>query len=85
MLLRIKNRGRENEQSINKPSLLKFEESLSRAIERFYDDVPLIDINTEQYLQCDYDKGFFQKLSEQVKVSQHEKPNAHTDSSIGIT
>lgn len=62
LLSRIKKRGRENEQSINKSSLLKFEESLSRAIERFYDDVPLIEINTEQYLPCDYDKGFLEKL-----------------------
>jgi deoxyadenosine/deoxycytidine kinase len=62
LLSRIKRRGRENEQSINKSSLLKFEESLSVAIERFYDDVPLIKINTEQYLPSDYCEGFLKNL-----------------------
>lgn len=62
LILRIKNRGRANEQSIYKSSLLKFEESLSMAIEQFYDDVPLIKINTEQYLPSDYCKGFLENL-----------------------
>lgn len=62
LLLRIKKRGRENEQSINKSSLLKFEESLSRAIKRFYYDVPLIEIFTEQYLPSDYCKEFLENL-----------------------
>nr|WP_312579610.1 deoxynucleoside kinase [Sedimentibacter sp.] len=62
LISRIKNRGRENEQSINKSSLLRFEESLSIAIERFYDDVPLIKINTEEYSPSDYCKGFLENL-----------------------
>lgn len=63
LILRIKDRGRENEQGIDKSSLLKFEESLSMAIERFYGDVPLIRINTEQYSPSDYCKGFLRNLS----------------------
>lgn len=63
LISRIRNRGRENEQSINKSSLLKFEESLNIAIERFYDDVPLIEINTEQHSPSDYCKGFLENLS----------------------
>lgn len=62
LVLRIKNRGRQNEQGINRSSLLKFEESLSMAIERFYDDVPLVKINTEQYSASDYCKDFLQNL-----------------------
>lgn len=62
LLLRIKNRGRQNEQGINRSSLLKFEESLSLAIERFYDDVPLVKINTEQYSISDYSEEFLQSL-----------------------
>lgn len=62
LISRIKKRGRENEQSINKSSLLKFEESLSIAIERFYYDVPLVKINTEHYSPSDYSKGFLENL-----------------------
>ena len=62
LLSRIKKRGRENEQSISKSSLLRFEESLSIAIEQFYADVPLIKINTEQYSPSDYSKGFLETL-----------------------
>ncbi len=62
LILRIKKRGRENEQSINKSSLLKFEESLSFAIDRFYYDVPLVKINTEQYSQSDYCKRFLENI-----------------------
>ena len=62
LLSRIKKRGRGNEQSINKSSLLKFEESLSKAIERFYNDVQLIKINTEQYSPSDYCEGFLRNL-----------------------
>ncbi len=62
LLSRIKKRGRENEQSINTPELLKFEESLILAIERFYGDVPLIKINTEQYSPSDYCEGFLKNL-----------------------
>lgn len=54
LILRIKNRGRENEQGIDRSSLLKFEESLSMAIKRFYYDVQLIEINTEEYSPSDY-------------------------------
>ena len=60
LLSRIKSRGRQNEQGINKSSLIKFEENLSIAIERFYRDVPLIKINTEQY--SFYGKGFLESL-----------------------
>ena len=62
LLLRIKSRGRQNEQGINRSSLLKFEESLTLAIERFYGDVPLVKINTEQYSISDYSEGFLQSL-----------------------
>ena len=62
LILRIKNRGRTNEQSIDKSSLLKFEKSLSIAIERFYDDVPLIKVFTEQYSPSDYSKEFLESL-----------------------
>ena len=62
LLSRIKKRGRENEQSISKSSLLRFEESLSIAIEQFYADVPLIKINTEQYSPSDYSKGFLERV-----------------------
>lgn len=62
LILRIKKRGRENEQSINKSSLLKFEESLSIAIDRFYYDVPLVKINTEQHSQSDYCKRFLENI-----------------------
>ena len=60
LLSRIKSRGRQNEQGINRSSLIKFEENLSIAIERFYRDVPLIKINTEQY--SFYGKEFLESL-----------------------
>ena len=60
LLSRIKSRGRQNEQGINRSSLIKFEENLSIAIERFYSDVPLIKINTEQY--SFYGKEFLESL-----------------------
>lgn len=53
---------RENEQSINKSSLLKFEESLNIAINRFYYDVPLVKINTEHYSPSEYSNGFLENL-----------------------
>ena len=62
LISRIKKRGRANEQSINKSSLLKFQNSLSMAIERFYDDVPLIEVNTEQFSPSDYCKEFLGNL-----------------------
>lgn len=62
LIARIKKRGRENEQGITKSSLLKFEESLSIAIERFYGDVPLVKINTEQYSPSDYCRSFIENL-----------------------
>ena len=62
LLLRIKSRGRQNEQGISRSSLLKFEESLTLAIERFYGDVPLVKISTEQYSISDYSEGFLQSL-----------------------
>lgn len=62
LLSRIKSRGRQNEQGISRSSLLKFEESLSLAIERFYDDVSLVKINTEQYSISDYSEEFLQNL-----------------------
>lgn len=65
LISRIKNRGRQNEQGINRSSLLIFEESLRIAIERFYDDVPLVEINTEQYSPSDYCKGF-------CKIYEHQ-------------
>ncbi len=62
LISRIKKRGRPNEQGISKASLLKFEESLSIALGRFYADVPLIEVNTEQYSPSDYCNGFLQNL-----------------------
>lgn len=62
LILRIKKRGRENEQCINKSSLLEFEKSLSIAIDQFYYDVPLVKINTEQHSPTDYCKDFLEKL-----------------------
>lgn len=62
LISRIKSRGRENEQSISKLSLLKFEESLSTAIERFYSDVPLVIVQTEQHIPSDYNKVFLLNL-----------------------
>ena len=62
LISRIKKRGRENEQSIDKFSLLKFEEDLSIAIERFYGEVPLLKINTEQHSTSNYKKGFLENL-----------------------
>lgn len=62
LLSRIKNRGRQNEQGISRSSLLKFEESLCLAIERFYDDVPLVKINTEHCSISDYNEKFLQNL-----------------------
>lgn len=62
LISRIKKRGRENEQGISAPSLLKFEESLSAAIERFYSDVPLVTVQTEQYILSDYDEVFLLNL-----------------------
>lgn len=62
LLSRIKSRGRQNEQGISRSSLVKFEESLSLAIKRFYDDVPLVKINTEQYSLSDYGEEFLQGL-----------------------
>lgn len=62
LISRIRNRGRQNEQGIDQYSLLKFEKSLSIAIERFYHDVPLVKLNTEQYLPSDYDKEFLESL-----------------------
>lgn len=62
LLSRIKGRGRKNEQGINKLSLLKFEESLDLAIDRFYSDVPLVRIQTEQYSPSDYNETFLRSL-----------------------
>lgn len=62
LITRIKKRGRANEQSINKSSLVKFEESLNVAIEQFYKNVPLIEINTEKYLPSDYCENFLRSL-----------------------
>lgn len=62
LISRIKRRGRQNEQSISKLSLIKFEESLSMAIARFYADVPLIQVQTEQYAPSDYNEAFLQSL-----------------------
>lgn len=62
LISRIQSRGRENEQSISKMSLLKFEESLSTAIERFYSDVPLVGVETEQLAPSDYNKAFLLSL-----------------------
>lgn len=58
LIARIKSRGRENEQGISEPSLLKFEESLCVAVERFYADVPIVRIQTDQYVPADYNKAF---------------------------
>lgn len=58
LIARIKSRGRENEQGISEPSLLKFEESLCVAVERFYADVPMVRIQTDQYVPADYNKAF---------------------------
>ena len=62
LLSRIRSRGRQNEQGISRSSLLKFEERLTFAIERFYDDVPLVKINTEQYSISDYSEEFLHSL-----------------------
>jgi len=62
LILRIKNRGRANEQGICKSSLLSFEESLNTAVEQFYADIPLIELDTEQYSPLDYCKEFLDKL-----------------------
>lgn len=62
LISRIKSRGRENEQRISKMSLLKFEESLSTAIERFYSDVPMVRVQTEQHAPSDYNKEFLLSL-----------------------
>lgn len=62
LLLRIRNRGRQNEQGIGRSSLLKFEESLGKAIERFYGDVPVVVVDTEHYAPEDYDRGFLQRV-----------------------
>lgn len=62
LISRIQKRGRENEQSISKLSLLKFEESLSTAIERYYSDVPLVKVQTEQHTPSDYNKAFLLNL-----------------------
>lgn len=62
LILRIKTRGRKNEQSISRRSLIKFEESLSMAIEHFYTDVPLIRVQTEQYVLSDYNEAFLRNL-----------------------
>lgn len=62
LISRIQKRGRENEQSISKLSLQKFEDSLSTAIERFYSDVPLVRVQTEQYAPFDYNKAFLRCL-----------------------
>ena len=62
LISRIKSRGRQNEQSISELSLLRFEESLSVAIERFYSDVPLVIVQTEQYSVSDYSEDFLRSL-----------------------
>lgn len=62
LLSRIKKRGRQNEQGINKSSLLKFEENLNQAIKRFYDNVLLVKVNTEQYSLSDYSEKFLHGL-----------------------
>ena len=62
LLSRIKSRGRQNEQGISRSSLRKFEESLNLAINRLYDDVQLVKINTELYSPSDYSKEFLQSL-----------------------
>lgn len=63
LLLRIKNRGRQNEQGISSVSLLKFEESLGRAIERFYGNVPMVVVDTEEYSPLDYNQGFLEGIA----------------------
>lgn len=62
LLLRINSRGRQNEQGISKMSLIKFEENLNIAIERFYVDVPTVRVQTEQCVPTDYSESFLQNL-----------------------
>ena len=62
LIARIRRRGRQNEQGISELSLLKFEESLSMAIGRFYADVPLVRVQTEQYAPSDYSEAFLRSL-----------------------
>lgn len=62
LLLRIENRGRTNEQSINKSSLVEFERCLDYAITRYYNDVPIVMLNTEQYFPSHYSKEFLGSL-----------------------
>jgi deoxyadenosine/deoxycytidine kinase len=62
LISRISKRGRNNEQSIDKTYLMKFENGLAKAIELFYSDVPLIHINTEQVSFSDYNREFLEGL-----------------------
>lgn len=63
LVLRINHRGRQNEQEISESSLLRFEENLNLAIEHFYNDVPLVKINTEQYSISDYSEDILYDLA----------------------
>lgn len=62
LIYRIHNRGRENETDIDSDYLKKFENCLEMAIDKFYSDIPLIAINTEDISFLDYDNKFLEKL-----------------------
>ena len=62
LLHRINNRGRKNELGIDSDYLIKFENSLAKAINKFYSDVPFININTEDISFSDYDNDFLEGL-----------------------
>jgi Deoxynucleoside kinases len=63
LLVRIKSRGRDNEQTIEKEYLLRFEKCLSEAIDQFYADIPIIRIDTEKHSQTEYTIEFLEKVS----------------------
>ena len=62
LLHRIYRRGRKNESGIDGDYLIEFENSLEKAINQFYSDVPLITINTEDISFLDYDNDFLERL-----------------------
>lgn len=62
LLTRIKKRDRQNEQNISGDYLLDIERGIDKAIDLFYNDIPIVEINTDKYYITDYTPNFLKNL-----------------------
>lgn len=62
LICRIHNRGRKNEKGIDNNYLKKFENSLEKAIFKYYSDVPIVMLNTETVTISEYNRVFLEGL-----------------------